>query len=86
MDKNENKKQNLKTDEDMLKKILLRECGDCETDEYAADVLELNNYLQNCEAGEDNPPIGESVEFSTCKYTMIPRGDDDDTTVNCQGS
>lgn len=86
MDNNENKKHTLKTDEDMLRKILLRECGDCESDEYAADVLELGNYQADIEAGEDNPPIGESVEFSTCEYTMIPRSDDDDSTVNCQGS
>lgn len=83
----ENERKRLRTDEDMLKKILIRECGNDETDEYAADELELRGdgyeaYEEDAqEFGEDG--IGESNYFSTCEYTMIPTDDD---SVNCQGS
>lgn len=80
---NDEKKKKPRTDEEMLKKILLTECGDA--DEFAADELELGGeYYGEGEFAEDgNPPIGESEYFSTCEYTMIPTDDD---SVNCQGS
>ena len=73
-----NLKNELHTDEEMLKKILLRQCGECETDEFAADELELMESLR-----DKNPEIGESEYFSTCEYTMIPTDDD---AINSQGS
>ncbi len=83
---NENKKKTLRTDENMLKKILIRECGDCETDEFAADELEVESRLreQSEEFASDNPEIGESEYFSTCNYTMVTNNDDD--LVDYQGS
>ncbi|MDE6398556.1 MAG: hypothetical protein K2L51_04470 [Clostridiales bacterium] len=95
MNHNDDKSKRLRTDDEMLRKILTRECGDCETDEFAADELELNSladyeeeakrnqYPQTEEFAEDAAGIGESEYFSTCNYTMIPTDDD---TVNCQGS
>lgn len=74
----EGKKDNLHTDEEMLKKILIRRCGACDTDEYAADELELGE-----EFAEDNHGIGESDYFSTCEYKMIS---EDDDLVDFQGS
>lgn len=77
--------------DDMMKKILLHECGNGEVDEYAADELELmSEYAEDSDLSEDeeyaeNPGIGKSKYFSTCDYTMIGRGDDDDT-VDYQGS
>ena len=93
MDKD--KQRELKADDKMMRKILVRECGDCETDEYAADMLELgedgeyaafaeqNQYPQDEEFAEDNPIPGKSRYFSTAEYTMIPTDDD---SINCQGS
>ena len=80
------KKDRLRANEDMMKKILIGECGDCDTDEFAADELDLRNYLsEDVEVAEDGE-IGESEYFSTCEYTMIPRKSEEDGTVNCQGS
>lgn len=89
--KNEGKINTLKTDVPMMKKILVRECGDCETDEFAADEIEIgSNLLQDeeCDGCEDSEfaedtEIGESKYFSTCKFTMIS---DEDDLVDFQGS
>ena len=95
MEHNDDKSKRLRTDEEMLRKILTRECGECETDEFAADELELiglsdyeeeakrNQYPQSEEFAEDAGEIGESEYFSTANYTMIPTDED---AVNCQGS
>ncbi len=81
----ENKKKALRTDEDMLKKILIRECGDFECDEFAADELEVESSAREHseEFASDNPEIGESEYFSTCDYTMVSDSDD---LIDCQGS
>ena len=50
-----------------MQKILLVNCGRNETDEFAADMLE----------------IGDPQYFSTCEYKMI---DEDEDSINCQGS
>ena len=85
MQNNNDNNNGLQTEREMLKKILLRRCGNCETDEFAADELELMERLEgrDCECGEDNPEIGDSEYFSTCEYTMIPTDDD---AINSQGS
>lgn len=55
-DKRKDKAQDeLPLDAPMMKKILLNDCGRDETDEFAADMLE----------------IGDSEYFSTCEYKMI---------------
>lgn len=92
VDKHENKKNALHTDEEMLKKILIRECGDCDTDEFAADQVELGSdrYFpvpsdaeeQNEEFAQDEE-IGEPDYFSTCDFTMIG---DEDGLIDYQGS
>ena len=95
MDSKNDKSKRLRADDEMLRKILVRECGSDETDEFAADELELSSrndyedfakkeqYPHDEEFAEDVPPFGESEYFSTCEYTMIPTDDD---SVNCQGS
>ncbi|MCI8458786.1 MAG: hypothetical protein HFE46_03880 [Clostridia bacterium] len=95
MNRNQENNKPLATDEQMMQKILLRECGSVQSDEFAADELELHSdsdyakfarreqYPHDQEFAEDQPPIGESRYFSTCDYTMIPTDDD---SVNCQGS
>lgn len=78
--------------DNMMKKILAHECGYNEIDEFAADELEImSRYYDDNEIDEDEEfaediGIGKSKYFSTCDYTMIPRNDDDDDTVNYQGS
>lgn len=47
-------------DAPMMKKILLNDCGRDETDEFAADMLE----------------IGDPQYFSTCEYKMIDEDDE----------
>lgn len=79
----ERKEKQLRTDDEMMRKILRRECGTRDIDEYAADELELENHRGNEEFAADNPPMGKSEYFSTCEFTMI---DTDDDTVNFQGS
>ena len=86
MQNNNDNNNGLQTEREMLKKILIRECGDCETDEFAADELEVESRLreQSEEFASDNPEIGESEYFSTCNYTMVTNNDDD--LVDYQGS
>ncbi|MDE7394646.1 MAG: hypothetical protein K2M95_00795 [Clostridiales bacterium] len=50
----------LPLDAPMMKKILLNDCGRDETDEFAADMLE----------------IGDPQYFSTCEYKMIDEDDE----------
>ena len=76
--------------DDMMRKILKHECGNGETDEYAADTLELMSEYADDEYDEDEElaediGIGKSKYFSTCDYTMIGKNDDEDS-VNYQGS
>lgn len=81
--KNKKDKKDLRTDEEMLKKILLNKCGNRDTDEYAADELELKSRRENAEFADDNPEIGESEYFSTCEYKMV---NEDDDLIDFQGS
>lgn len=86
----DNERKTLQTDEVMLKKILNHECGNCETDEFAADELEAGRagYFPTYEEEEgeefaQDEGIGEPDYFSTCEYTMIS---EDDDLIDFQGS
>lgn len=86
----EDKHKALQTDEDIMKKILTRECGNCETDEFAADELEAGRvgYFPTYEEDEDeefaqDEGIGKPDYFSTCEFTMIS---DEDDLIDFQGS
>lgn len=86
MKSDDRESRSLRTDEGMMKKILLRRCGDCDTDEYAADQLERESdeHIPYDEEFAEDEGIGEPDYFSTCEYTMI--GDDEDDLIDCQGS
>ncbi len=74
-------------DDEMMHKILEHNCGNRETDEFAADELELAYFHKNRPTDEEefaqDEGIGESKYFSTCEFTMI---NDEDDLINSQGS
>ncbi len=57
---NDEQREELKLDAPMMRRILLHDCGRNETDEFAADMLE----------------IGDSKYFSTAEYQMIDDNDE----------